>query len=91
MPKLPPLTTLILLIILQVVDFATTYTAVSKGASEVNPLVKALLPYPWLLLALKLTIAALACFFSSKHKTIYYVTIILYVQAIIMNILNTVA
>jgi len=83
---------LIVLIMLQVLDLCTTFLAIRCGALELNPIVSSLMEVPLLLIVLKLIIAIITYAIALRIEDIKILIIILllYAQAITINIINIV-
>jgi len=80
------------ILVFQLLDVITTYLGVNAGATEVNPIVKMLLPYPLALIGLKLGFTMMAYYIimwmpSYRVKILLLYTIIM-LYSLIVNSLN---
>ena len=80
------------LIILQLLDAATTVLALRAGARELNPIVELLLANPVLLILAKITVAfaSYLVIMYSRSKALAIFIYMFYLQAIIFNLYNCV-
>ena len=89
--KKPSLYLLLYIIVLQVLDLATTYLAIGYGAFELNPILRMLLVNPLLAACFKLVIAATVFLYVKRTRDlkimVMYSIIMIYV--IINNLFIT--
>ena len=83
---------LLYILVLQLLDLATTYLALSSGAKELNPLVALAIENPIAFATIKLATTTLVYLGVSKTrgKLLLLLYTVIMLQAIIINIVNMV-